>query len=78
MKCIYKTVKMCFVTITQHSWLIIGQKSCVSSPLFAQLQSIKISDITLIIPRQVKRNMSMKFLEYVHIFALSWELVSNI
>ena len=44
MKCIYKTAKMCFVTITLHSWLILGQKILLLSPLFAQLQSIKISD----------------------------------
>ena len=40
----YKIAKMCFVTITQHSWLILGKKSYFSSPLFAQLQPTKISD----------------------------------
>ena len=48
MKCIYKTAKMCFVFIAQHIWLFLGQKSCFSDPLSAQLQSIKISDFYIV------------------------------
>ena len=44
MKCLYKTSKMCFVTITQHNWLFLGQKICFSCPLFAQLLTIKMPD----------------------------------
>ena len=45
MKFIYKTAKVCFVIIiTQHNWLFLGQKSCFSNPLIAQLQTIKRPD----------------------------------
>ena len=44
MKCLSKTAEMCSVTITQRSWLILGQKILFSSPLFAQLQPMKTSD----------------------------------
>ena len=58
MKCIYETEKMFFVIITQHSWLFLGHNILLSSPLFAQLQSIKISDFYIGYPPSVGKPKS--------------------
>ena len=53
---------------------ISDNKSYLSSPLFAQFQTMKMSDFTSDILRQwVDIKISRKFLECAHTFALSWK-----
>ena len=35
---------MCFVIITQHNWLFLGEKFLLFKPHFAQLQAMKTSE----------------------------------
>ena len=41
---VYQTSKMCFVIITLHKWLFLEIRSCLSSPIFAQLQAMNTSE----------------------------------
>ena len=41
MKCIYKTEKMCSVTITQHSWLFLAQKISLFKSSFRTVVNYK-------------------------------------
>ena len=43
MKCLYITAKNAFCPITEHCWLFL--QKCFSSPLFAQMQAIKMPEI---------------------------------
>ena len=47
MKFIYKTAKMCFVTITQHNWLFLGQKILLFKSSFRTVSNYKMPDFTL-------------------------------
>ena len=44
MKCIYETEKMCFVTITQHSLLFLGQKILLFKSSFRSVANYKMPD----------------------------------
>ena len=41
MECLYKNAKRCFVTITQHCWLILGQKIVLFKSSFRTVATYK-------------------------------------